>query len=154
MRAPPTPLFSLLLSSAQMSLYPPRSPLPTRQQTELYLQLSIDVADKAAAAGHHPFGALLLDEKGERLMEQGNISTVEHAEVELARRACMWIVLQLSSRSSSIFAEQIRSTRPSSFGVTLWSPTLSHVRCAPGAFIGERPDLPFKSRKTFAEPEY
>lgn len=71
-----------------MSLYPPRSPLPTHQQVELYLQLSIDVADKAAADGHHPFGSVLLDEKGEVLMEQGNVNTVQHAEVELARRAC------------------------------------------------------------------
>ncbi|ORY77645.1 hypothetical protein BCR35DRAFT_332559 [Leucosporidium creatinivorum] len=70
-----------------MSLYPPRSPLPTQQQIELYLQLTIDVADKAAAAGYHPFGSVLLDEKGEVLMEQGNVNTVQHAEVELARRA-------------------------------------------------------------------
>jgi tRNA(Arg) A34 adenosine deaminase TadA len=71
-----------------MSLYPARSPLPLQQQIEQYLQLSIQVADKAAAAGNHPFGSVLLDEKGEVLMEQGNVNTVQHAEVELARRAC------------------------------------------------------------------
>jgi tRNA(Arg) A34 adenosine deaminase TadA len=46
------------------------------------------VARAALAAGHHPFGALLLDADGTTvLMTQGNVSAVEHAEAVLAREA-------------------------------------------------------------------
>jgi tRNA(Arg) A34 adenosine deaminase TadA len=46
------------------------------------------VAQAALAAGHHPFGALLLAPDGETvLMEQGNVDSVNHAEAVLARSA-------------------------------------------------------------------
>jgi tRNA(Arg) A34 adenosine deaminase TadA len=46
------------------------------------------VALAARAAGHHPFGALLVAPDGETvLMRQGNIDTVNHAESTLAREA-------------------------------------------------------------------
>jgi tRNA(Arg) A34 adenosine deaminase TadA len=40
------------------------------------------------AAGHHPFGALLVGSDGETLLlEQGNVDSVNHAEAVLARNA-------------------------------------------------------------------
>jgi tRNA(Arg) A34 adenosine deaminase TadA len=46
------------------------------------------VAQRALAAGHHPFGALLVAPDGETvLIEQGNVDTVNHAESVLAREA-------------------------------------------------------------------
>jgi len=40
------------------------------------------------AAGHHPFGALLVAPDGETvLLEQGNVDQVNHAEAVLAREA-------------------------------------------------------------------
>ncbi len=46
------------------------------------------VAARALAAGHHPFGAVLMaPDHTTVLLEQGNVSTVEHAESVLARRA-------------------------------------------------------------------
>lgn len=52
------------------------------------LRRAIAVAEQAQAAGHHPFGALLLAPDGDTvLLEQGNVDTVRHAESELARAA-------------------------------------------------------------------
>ena len=45
------------------------------------------MAREAAAHGHHPFGAVLVGPDDLILMRQGNIDTVRHAEIELARRA-------------------------------------------------------------------
>ncbi|WP_372656943.1 nucleoside deaminase [Hydrogenophaga sp.] len=46
------------------------------------------VAQRAAAMGRHPFGALLVAPDGETVLaEQGNIDTVNHAESTLARHA-------------------------------------------------------------------
>ena len=46
------------------------------------------VAQRAAQAGHHPFGAILVAPDGHTvLLEQGNVSAVEHAESVLARTA-------------------------------------------------------------------
>ena len=46
------------------------------------------VARDAVAAGHHPFGALLVAPDGETvLMRQGNVDAVNHAESVLARDA-------------------------------------------------------------------
>jgi tRNA(Arg) A34 adenosine deaminase TadA len=46
------------------------------------------VAREALAEGHHPFGAVLIGPDGHKvLLRQGNVSTVEHAEAVLARRA-------------------------------------------------------------------
>jgi tRNA(Arg) A34 adenosine deaminase TadA len=47
-----------------------------------------DVARRALAAGHHPFGAVLIAADGETvLLEQGNVDAVNHAEAVLARAA-------------------------------------------------------------------
>ena len=46
------------------------------------------MAQQAVAAGHHPFGALLVAPDGESVwLEQGNVDSVNHAESVLAREA-------------------------------------------------------------------
>ena len=46
------------------------------------------MAARSLAAGHHPFGAVLVLADGETvLMEQGNVDAVNHAEAVLAREA-------------------------------------------------------------------
>ncbi|QTN24343.1 nucleoside deaminase [Rhizobacter sp. AJA081-3] len=61
---------------------------PTLAQTLALLQRAQALAERAAAAGHHPFGALLVGPDHETvLMEQGNVDSVNHAEAVLARDA-------------------------------------------------------------------
>ena len=61
---------------------------PTLDQTIALLQRAQALAERAAAAGHHPFGALLVGPDHETvLMEQGNVDSVNHAEAVLARDA-------------------------------------------------------------------
>jgi tRNA(Arg) A34 adenosine deaminase TadA len=53
-----------------------------------HLQQACRLAARVAAAGHHPFAALLVAPDHETvLLEQGNLSSVEHAESVLAREA-------------------------------------------------------------------
>ncbi|GHF43114.1 nucleoside deaminase [Seohaeicola zhoushanensis] len=59
----------------------------TRDEMISNLRAANEVAMATAAHGHHPFGAVLVGPDGAVLMRQGNISTVRHAETELARRA-------------------------------------------------------------------
>jgi tRNA(Arg) A34 adenosine deaminase TadA len=59
----------------------------TRDQMFAHLRAADAVAREAMAHGHHPFGAVLVGPDNRILMRQGNISTVRHAETELARRA-------------------------------------------------------------------
>lgn len=52
------------------------------------LRRANEVARRALAAGHHPFGAVLVAADGEAVvMEQGNVDAVNHAEAVLAREA-------------------------------------------------------------------
>jgi tRNA(Arg) A34 adenosine deaminase TadA len=52
------------------------------------LRRANEVAQRALAAGHHPFGAVLVDADGHSvLLEQGNVDAVNHAEAVLARTA-------------------------------------------------------------------
>lgn len=61
---------------------------PTIAQIERHLRSANAVARRAADAGHHPFGAVLVAPDHETvLIEQGNIDTVNHAEAVLARLA-------------------------------------------------------------------
>jgi tRNA(Arg) A34 adenosine deaminase TadA len=61
---------------------------PTADQVLEMLERAYDVAQQAMAEGHHPFGAVLVDADHETvLLEQGNVSSVEHAEAVLARSA-------------------------------------------------------------------
>jgi tRNA(Arg) A34 adenosine deaminase TadA len=65
----------------------PTPPLTDAQVLDA-LRRANTVARAALQTGHHPFGALLLDADGSTvLMEQGNVSAVEHAEAVLAREA-------------------------------------------------------------------
>ena len=60
----------------------------TEEQAERHLRDANLIAAQALAAGHHPFGALLVAPDGETvLLRQGNVSAVEHAEAVLARTA-------------------------------------------------------------------
>ncbi|MCP5258802.1 MAG: nucleoside deaminase [Burkholderiaceae bacterium] len=86
-----------LRREAHHGLGPPRlaEPLSVRPalapaQVLAALRRAIAVAEQAQAAGHHPFGALLLAPDGDTvLLEQGNVDTVRHAESELARAAAL-----------------------------------------------------------------
>jgi len=61
---------------------------PTQEQMLRHLRRSNEVARRAMALGHHPFGAVLVGPDNETvLVEQGNIDTVNHAESTLARIA-------------------------------------------------------------------
>ena len=58
------------------------------ERVERHLLRAQEVADRALALGHHPFGALLVAADGETvLLEQGNVDAVNHAEAVLARAA-------------------------------------------------------------------
>jgi tRNA(Arg) A34 adenosine deaminase TadA len=61
---------------------------PTREQLLRHLRRAQAVAVRAVDLGHHPFGAILVGPDHETvLLEQGNVSTVNHAEAVLARTA-------------------------------------------------------------------
>ena len=61
---------------------------PTPEQVVALLQRAHALAERAAAQGHHPFGALLVAPDHETvLLEQGNVDSVNHAEAVLAREA-------------------------------------------------------------------
>jgi tRNA(Arg) A34 adenosine deaminase TadA len=58
------------------------------QQGLRHLRHANAIARQAMAEGRHPFGAILVDGDGQTvLLEQGNVSAVEHAESLLARTA-------------------------------------------------------------------
>lgn len=60
----------------------------TPEQAQAALRRANAVAQRAVAQGRHPFGAVLIAPDGETvLMEQGNVSTVNHAEATLIRAA-------------------------------------------------------------------
>jgi len=60
----------------------------TDEQALRHLRRANAIARAALAAGHHPFGALLVAPDGETvLLEQGNVDGVNHAEAVLARAA-------------------------------------------------------------------
>lgn len=60
----------------------------TPTQAAQALRRANDVARRSLAAGHHPFGAVLVAADGETVvMEQGNVDAVNHAEAVLAREA-------------------------------------------------------------------
>lgn len=60
----------------------------TDEQAVRHLRRANAIAAAALAAGHHPFGALLVAPDGETvLIEQGNVDAVNHAEAVLARTA-------------------------------------------------------------------
>ena len=63
---------------------------PTLDQMVRHLRRANAIATRAVAMGHHPFGAILVGPDHETvLLEQGNVSAVNHAEAVLARTADM-----------------------------------------------------------------
>jgi len=63
---------------------------PTPEQMRSHLRAANAIAQRALAAGHHPFGAVLVGPDNETvLLEQGNIDSVNHAEAVLARVAAI-----------------------------------------------------------------
>lgn len=61
---------------------------PSPQQMLRHLRHANNVAKEAMDKGHHPFGAILVASDNETVvLEQGNISSVAHAESTLAQRA-------------------------------------------------------------------
>jgi tRNA(Arg) A34 adenosine deaminase TadA len=60
----------------------------TPMQSIAALRRANEVAQRAVELGKHPFGAVLIAPDGETvLMEQGNVSTVNHAEATMIRAA-------------------------------------------------------------------
>ncbi len=71
-----------------MPEFPAQGLEPTGAQIVRHLRHANEVARRAMADGHHPFGALLVGPDQETVwMEQGNVDTVNHAESTLVRRA-------------------------------------------------------------------
>jgi tRNA(Arg) A34 adenosine deaminase TadA len=65
-------------------------PAPSFGQMVRHLRRANAIAARAVAMGHHPFGAILVGPDHETvLLEQGNVSAVNHAEAVLARAADM-----------------------------------------------------------------
>ncbi|HWQ08284.1 MAG TPA: nucleoside deaminase [Holophaga sp.] len=63
---------------------------PSREQMLRHLRRANAIACRAKDMGHHPFGAILVGPDHETvLLEQGNVSTVNHAESVLSRTADM-----------------------------------------------------------------
>ncbi|MBK1687294.1 nucleoside deaminase [Rubrivivax gelatinosus] len=61
---------------------------PAPDRLLAWLRRANAVAAQALAGGRHPFGAVLVAPDGDTvLLEQGNVSAVEHAEAVLAREA-------------------------------------------------------------------
>jgi tRNA(Arg) A34 adenosine deaminase TadA len=60
----------------------------TPEQVIRHLLAANALAERAVAAGYHPFGAILVGPDDETvLLEQGNVDSVNHAEAVLAREA-------------------------------------------------------------------
>ena len=69
-----------------------------------HLRRSIELADEAVLEGNHPFGSVLVDEKGTVIEEGRNEYTIDrgpgHAETNLARRAARAHSLKTLRRST------------------------------------------------------
>lgn len=95
------------------SLQHPPGQDPALKQMVKHLRRANDVANKAVQSGHHPFGAVLVDADNETVvLEQGNVSSVAHAESTLAQRA-----------AEKFSPEQL-------WGMTLYSTAEPCVMCA------------------------
>ncbi len=56
-----------------------------------YLKRAIKLSHESRSAGNHPFGAVIVDDKGEIVIESGNTYSIDygvgHAELNVAREA-------------------------------------------------------------------
>lgn len=59
---------------------------PTADRDERFLRLSFDAARRAMEHGNHPFGAVLVDAKGQLLLEAGNAFMPSHDGTAHAER--------------------------------------------------------------------
>ncbi|HBE77851.1 MAG TPA: tRNA-specific adenosine deaminase [Firmicutes bacterium] len=64
----------------------------SEEKDRYYIEKAIEVSRKARESGNTPFGAILVDQNGTNLIEQGNIEITEkdctgHAETALMRKA-------------------------------------------------------------------
>lgn len=76
---------------------------PTADQAIALLRRAQALAERAAAQGHHPFGALLVAPDHETvLLEQGNVDSVNHAEAVLAREAARQFPAELLWRCTLV----------------------------------------------------
>lgn len=76
---------------------------PTADQAVALLRRAQALAERAAAQGHHPFGALLVAPDHETvLLEQGNVDSVNHAEAVLAREAARQFPAELLWRCTLV----------------------------------------------------
>jgi len=74
-------------------------PLLALDQAIHWLHQAIVIADQAAEAGHHPFGALLLaPDHRTVLLRQGNQDQVNHAEALIARDAAQRFTPEVRAR--------------------------------------------------------
>lgn len=63
---------------------------PSAEQMLRHLRRANDIARRALALGHHPFGALLVAPDHKTVLaEEGNVDSVNHAEAVLARNAAL-----------------------------------------------------------------
>lgn len=69
-------------------MFPLRTPLSKDQSIDA-LKESVRVAHETKEAGSHPFGCVLLSPEGKVVLEQGNIDTLNHAEMTLCRT--LWL---------------------------------------------------------------
>ena len=73
---------------------------PSDADVALHLRHAHRVALAAVAAGHHPFGAILVGPDGRTVvMEQRNVDVVNHAESTLCRRAYAELGLSDAARA-------------------------------------------------------
>jgi tRNA(Arg) A34 adenosine deaminase TadA len=59
---------------------------PTAEHDETFLRLSFDAARRAMERGNHPFGAVLVDARGQLLLEAGNAFMPSHDGTAHAER--------------------------------------------------------------------
>ena len=61
------------------------------QNDVVYLNRAIELSHESRRAGNHPFGAVIVDDKGEIVVESGNTHSTDygvgHAELNVAREA-------------------------------------------------------------------
>lgn len=74
----------------------------THDEMIAHLRSANEVAHRAKAMGHHPFGSVLVGPDGAILMRQGNIDTVRHAETEIARRAAQELPAEVRWRCALV----------------------------------------------------
>lgn len=97
--------------------------MPSLPDDERHLLAAIELARQAREKGNHPFGALLVDERGSVLLEDENTAvaggdTIGHAEINLVRSACARFDTELL-RGCTLYA----STEPCAMcaGAIYWS---------------------------------